>query len=159
MSKESLLIRQAQILSISHKLKDGRLSHSLAISGTLDPALARELGCEELVFLHNGAPRQGFPQLPLDTACGAFRATFEADPALRQEFEMTGDTCDRFLVKRSQTGSLLLNLRLNWHGDPHPALAYVAVVGSAASTVSLTLLEQQVLFPAPVGAGESANGS
>jgi hypothetical protein len=52
---QSILIRQAQIHSINHKLKDGRLSHSILISGALDPNLARELGCEELVYLSKTA--------------------------------------------------------------------------------------------------------
>jgi len=71
-SMQSILINQAQIHSINHKLKDGRLSDSILISGALDQNLARELGCEELVYLKNGTPRQGFPQLPLDVICGPF---------------------------------------------------------------------------------------
>ena len=154
-SMQAILINQAQIHSINHKLKDGRLSHSILISGALDENLARELGCEELVYLKNGTPRQGFPQLPLDVSCGAFRVRFEADPDLHQQFEIAGDTCDRFLVKRNENGSLQLRLRLNFHGDPHPALAYAEVVGNGRSTLSLTIVEQQPLFPSDTNAKES----
>jgi hypothetical protein len=152
---QSILIRQAQIHSINHRLKDGRLSHSIVISGALDQNLAQELGCRELIFLNNGMPRQGFPQLPLDISCGPFRVTFEADPDLHQQFEITGDTCDRFLVKRNENGSLHLRLRLNFHGDPHGALAYVQAVGSGASLLSFTVLEQQALFQNDAVAEES----
>lgn len=152
---QSILIRQVQIHSINHKLKDGRLSHGILISGALDQNLARELGCEELVYFKNGTPRQGFPQLPLDVSCGAFRVRFEADPDLHHQFEIAGDTRDRFLVKRNENGSLQLRLRLNFHGDPHPALAYAEVVGNARSLLSLTILEQQPLFPGDTSAKES----
>ena len=73
---------------------------------------------------------------------------------MHQQFEIAGDTCDRFLVKRNENGSLQLRLRLNFHGDP-PALAYAEVVGSGRSSISLTILERQPLFPGDTNAKES----
>jgi hypothetical protein len=141
-----IYIKQVQITAVSHKLKDGIMTHSLSVSGHLDQKLAQHLGCADLVFLQNGTPRQGFPQLPLDAECGAFRALFEADPELRQQFEITGDNCNGFVVKRNENGSLSLRFRLHYHGNPHPALGYLEAVGSGASTLALSPLEQGELF-------------
>ena len=139
-------IKQVQITTVTHKLKDGVMTHSLSVATHLDQKLAQYLGCADLVFLQNGMPRQGFPQLPLDAEYGAFRAVFEADPELRQQFEITGDSCDGFVVKRNENGSLSLRFRLHYHGNPHPALGYLEVVGSGGSTLALSPLEQEELF-------------
>lgn len=123
--------------------------HRVSVSGLLTRELATELGCQDLVFLDNGAPRQGFTKFDLDVECGAFRAFFEADPELKQRFELAGDS---FVVKRTDNGLFQLSWRMNYHGDPHPALAYLEAVGGADSALRIVPLEQQPLFPQPRGA-------
>jgi hypothetical protein len=52
--------KAVQITGVAHRLKEGILLHRLSVSGLLDRELATELGCQDLVFLANGAPKQGF---------------------------------------------------------------------------------------------------
>ncbi len=61
-------------------MKEGILLHRLSVSGLLTRELATDLGCQDLVFLENGAPKQGFTKFDLDVECDTFRASFEADP-------------------------------------------------------------------------------
>ncbi len=138
--------KAVQITAVAHRLKDGILLHRLSVSGLLTQELAADLGCQDLVFLENGAPKQGFTKFDLDVECGAFRANFEADPDLKQRFELTGESCEGFVIKRTETGAFVLSWRMNYHGDPHPALAYLEAVGGGDSALRIIPLEQQQLF-------------
>jgi len=147
MMDKTITLKSVQIGAIAHRLKEGTLLHRLSVSGLLTRELATDMGCQDLIFLENGAPKQGFTKFDLDVECGAFRASFEADPVLKQRFEMTGDSCDSFVVKRTDDGLFLLFWRMNYHGDPHPALAYLEAVGGADSALRIVPLEQKPLFP------------
>ena len=147
-----ITLKAVQISALAHRLKEGTLLHRVSVSGLLTREPATELGCQDLVFLDNGAPRQGFIKFDLDVECGAFRAFFEADPELKQRFELAGASCDSFVVKRTDNGLLQLSWRMNYHGDPHPALAYLEAVGGADSALRIVPLEQQPLFPQTRGA-------
>ena len=113
MLDKSITWKAVQITAVAHRLKDGILLHRLSVSGLLTRELAADLGCQDLVFLENGAPKQGFTKFDLDVECGAFRATFEADPELKQRFELTGESCGGFVVKRTETGVFVLSWRMN----------------------------------------------
>ena len=70
---------------------------------------------------------------------------FEADPSLKQSFELiSGDSTDRYVVERGAEGVLRLKLRLNYHGDPHEVLAYVGVVGSGESMLKIVPLQTTI---------------
>ncbi len=144
MLDKPITLKAVQITALAHRLKEGILLHRLAVSGLLTRELAADLGCQDLVFLENGTPKRGFTKFDLDVECGAYRASFEADPDLKQRFEITGDSCETFVVKRTETGSFLLSWRMNYHGDPHPALAYLEAVGGADSALQIVPLEQQL---------------
>ena len=146
MLNKPITLKALRITTLAHRLKEGMLLHRLALTGLLTRELAVDLGCQDLVFLENGAPKQGFTKFDLDVECGAFRASFEADSDLKQRFELTGDSCESFVVKRTETGSFLLSWRMNYHSDPHPALAYLEAVGGADSGLQIVPLEQQPLF-------------
>ena len=146
MFDKAITFKAVQITAVAHRLKEGILLHKLSVSGLLTRELATELGCEDLIFLDTGAPKQGFTKFELDVECGAFRASFEADPDLKQRFEVTGDACESFVVKRTENGVFQLSWRMNYHGDPHPALAYLEAVGSGDSALQIVPLEQQQLF-------------
>ena len=146
MLDKPITLKAVQITALAHRLKEGILLHRLAVSGLLTRELAADLGCRDLVFLEKGAPKQGFKKFDLDVECGAYHASFEADPDLKQRFELTGDSCESFVVKRTEAGSFLLSWRMNYHGDPHPALAYLEAVGGADSALQIVPLEQQQLF-------------
>lgn len=148
MMDKTITLKAVQIGAIAHRLKEGTLLHRLSVSGLLTREFAGDLGCQDLIFLENGAPKQGFTKFDLDVECGVFRASFEADPDLKQRFEMTGDSCDSFVVKRTDNGLFQLSWRMNYHGDPHPALAYLEAVGGADSALKIVPLEQKPLFPA-----------
>lgn len=138
--------KAVQITGLAHRIKEGILLHRLAVSGLLTRELATDLGCQDLVFLENGSPKRGFTKFDLDVECGAFRAFFEADPSLQQRFELTGDSCDSFVVKRTENGVFQLSWRMNYHGNPHPTLAYLEAVGGADSALQIVPLDQQQLF-------------
>jgi hypothetical protein len=144
MFSEPIAIWDAAITAISHKLKDGVLTSHIIVTGTLNEDLAEELDVESLVFAANGAPKQGFEKLELSTGCQAFRAVFEADPALKQSIEITGDSTDNYLVERTSEGALRLKCRLNYHGDPHQVLAYVLAVGSGESHLKIVPLQTEL---------------
>ncbi len=146
MLDKPIALKAVQITALAPRLKEGVLLHRLAVTGLLTRDLASDLGCQDLVFLENGSPKQGFSKFDLDVECGAFRATFEADPDLKQRFELTGDSCEGFVVKRTEDGLFQLSWRMNYHGDPHPALAYLEAVGGAGSALQIVPLEQQDLF-------------
>ena len=146
MLDKPITLKAVQITALAHRLKEGMLLHRLAVTGLLTRELAADLGCQDLVFLENGSPKQGFSKFDLDVECGAFRATFEADPDLKQRFELTGDSCERFVVKRTESGLFQLSWRMNYHGDPHPALVYLETVGGGDSALQIVSLEQQQLF-------------
>ena len=154
MLDKPITLKAVQITALAHRLKEGVLLHRLAVTGLLTRELASELGCQDLVFLENGAPKQGFTKFDLDVECGAFRATFEADPDLKQHFELIGDACESFVVKRNEAGSFQLSWRMNYHGDPHPALAYLEAVGGGDSALRIVPLEQQQLFEGAQEAGD-----
>ena len=154
MLDKPITLRAVQITALAHRLKEGILLHRLSVSGLLTRELAAELGCQDLVFLDNGTPKHGFTKFDLDVECGAFRASFEADPDLKQRFQLTGDACEGFVVKRTEAGELLLSWRMDYHGDPHPALAYLEAVGSADSALRIVPLEQQQLFEGAQEAGD-----
>ena len=99
MLDKPIALKAVQITALAPRLKEGVLLHRLAVTGLLTRDLASDLGCQDLVFLENGSPKQGFSKFDLDVECGAFRATFEADPDLKQRFELTGDSCEGFVVK------------------------------------------------------------
>jgi hypothetical protein len=141
-----ITLRAVQITALAHRLKEGILLHRLSVSGLLTRELAAELGCQDLVFLDNGTPKHGFTKFDLDVECGAFRASFEADPDLKQRFELTGDSCESFVVKRTDNGLFQLSWRMNYHGDPHPALAYLEAVGGGDAALRIVPLDQQQLF-------------
>ncbi len=146
MLDKPISLEAVQITALAHRLKEGMLLHRLAVTGLLTRELAADLGCQDLVFLENGTPKQGFSKFDLDVECGAFRATFEADPDLKQRFELTGDSCEDFVVKRTDDGSFQLSWRMNYRGDPRPALAYLEAVGGGGSALQIVPLEQQDLF-------------
>jgi hypothetical protein len=144
MFSEPIEIWDATIAAINHKVTDGVMASRILVSGTLNPALAKELEIKTLVFLPNDAPKDGFTKLELSTGCQAFRAVFEADPALKQSFEINGDSTNNYVVERQAEGVLRLKLRLNYHGDPHQALAFVLAVGSGASMLKIVPLQREL---------------
>ena len=111
------------------------------------------------MFLEDGGPKQGFSKFDLDVECGAFRAIFEAGPDLKQRFELTGDSCESFAVKRTENGTFQLSWRMNYHGDPHPVMAYLDAVGGAGSALQIFPLEQQELFTGTRASAAKDNGS
>lgn len=146
MFNNQIEIWHTQIAALNHKVKDGTVHSRLLVAGVLDTKLAEDLGIKNLVFANNGTPKEGFSKLELSTNCHAFRAVFEAE-GLRQTFEITGDNTDNFLVERvtdEKHGSFRLKFRLNYHGDPHQALAYVLAVGSAESSLKVVPLQQEL---------------
>jgi hypothetical protein len=145
MYSQPVEISDAVITAISHKMKDGSLVCRILVVGELSWRLAAELDVRGLVFLENGAPKQGFAKLELSTGCAAFRAVFEADPALKQSFEITGDSSDKYVIERGAEDVLRLKFRLNYSGgDPHKALAYMLAVGDSASLVRIIPLQQEL---------------
>ena len=137
------------IPSISHKNRDGTVMTRISVTGTLNPALAKELGIEDLIFHKNGTPKGGFSSLALDTGCAAFRATIEAEQ-LKQQFELvSGDSTDSYVVQRMDEGVMQLRLRLNYHGDPHLPVAFVKAVGNAEAILRITPLQSEI-DPNPV---------
>ncbi len=145
MFSKPIEIWDAVITAIHHKVEDGAVQSRILVTGTLNPDLADELGTRTLVFASNGTPKGGFSKLELDTGCAAFRAVFEADPSLKQSFELiSGDSTDRYIVERGAEGVLRLKLRLNYHGDPHEVLAYVGVVGSGESMLKIVPLQTTI---------------
>lgn len=143
MFNNEIQLWHAVIAAINHKVKDGAVHSRIAVTGVLDVKLAEELGIKSLAFANNGTPKEGFTKLELSTSCQAFRAVFEAE-GLRQTFEITGDSADNFLVERIAEGVLRIKFRLNYHGDPHQALAYVLAVGSAESELKVVPLQQEL---------------
>jgi hypothetical protein len=141
MYSEQLVLRDAVIDSTHHKTQEGKVQTRIQVHGSLNQEVADVLGIKSLVFAHNGTPKDGFSTLQLDTGCAPFRAVFEADPALKQSFEITsGDSTDRFVLER-QEGGLKLKMRLNYHGDPHAALAYTVAVGNFESKLKIVPLQ------------------
>ncbi len=113
-----------------------------------------------MVFLENGGPKQGFSKFDLDVEYGAFGAIFETDPDLKQRFELTGDNCEGFVLKRTGNGVFQLTWRINYRGGPHPALAYLETVGRGGeSAAQIVPLEQQRLFTEPRRNGAEDSGS
>jgi hypothetical protein len=143
MFTDSIELWGAQVSAISHKIKDGLTTSKLVVTSMLDPDLARKLGCFDVCFLPNEAPRSSFTKMELDNGCAAFRATFEPDPALKHSMEITGDTVDGLTVKSSKDG-LRIYLKLCFHSDPHIPIAYVLAVGSAEAFVKIHPLQQEL---------------
>lgn len=138
-------ISDAVITAIHHKIADDKVQTRITVTGMLLPDLAERLSARDLIFAGNGTPKGGFSSLSLDTGCAAFRAVFEADPALRQSFELTsGDSTDQYTVARLAEGVMQLKLRLNYHGDPHQALAYVMAIGSGQSKLRIVPLQTEM---------------
>ena len=145
MYSEPITIRDFITRSIHIKSADGKCQTRVQGDGTLTQEVAETLGAKSLVFAPNGTPKEGFSSLQLDTGCGAFRAVFQADPALKQSFEVpSGDSSDQYTVERQEEGLLKLKLRLNYHGDPHQAVAYLAAVGNAESLLKIVPLQSEI---------------
>ncbi len=142
MYSEQIVLRDAVIDSIHCKTEDGKVQSRIQVHGSLTQEVADVLGAKSLLFAHNGTPKEGFSSLALNTGCAAFRALFEADPALKQSFELvSGDSTDRYIVERLEDGILKVKLRLNYHGDPHAALAYIVAIGNAESKLKIVPLQ------------------
>jgi hypothetical protein len=143
MYTEPLQLWDAVITAISHRIKDGLVTTRIMVTATLNQDTGNQLDVGSLVFNENGTPKAGFP-LDLSTGCAAFRALFEADPALKQSFELTGDATDNYVIERGTEGAMQLDLRLNHHGDPHAALAYVLAIGNGESFLTITPLQESL---------------
>ena len=144
MFAEPIEVWDAVITAVSHKIKDGLVSSRILFTGTLNEDLADALGAKTLVFTSNGTPKEGFSKLELSTGCAACRALFEADPALKQSFELNGDSSDNYVIERQAEGVLRLKARLNYHGDPYQVLGYVLAVGSGESVLKITPLQTEL---------------
>lgn len=138
-------IPNAVITAIHYKIEDDKIQTRISVTGTLLPDLAEHFGARNLIFADNGTPKGGFLALSLDTGCAAFRAIFEADPALKQSFELSsGDSTDQYTVKRLAEGVMQLRLRLNYHGEPHQVLAYAAAIGNGKSRLRIIPLQTEM---------------
>jgi hypothetical protein len=145
MYSNEIEIPKAVITAIHHKVEDDKVQTRITVTGTLLPDLAERLGARDLIFAENGTPKGGFSSLALDTGCAAFRAIFEADPALKQSFELTsGDSTDQYTVTRLAECVMQLKLRLNYHGDPHRAVAYVMAIGNGDSRLRIVPLQTEI---------------
>jgi hypothetical protein len=145
MFSKPIEVWDAQITSVHLKTEDSKVQTRIMVTGSLDADLAEDLGARHVLFSDNGTPKQGYSKLQLDTRCQSFRAVFEADPALKQSFEiLAGDSTDRYIVERQADGVLQLKLRLNYHGDPHHALAYIMAVGDSQSILKIVPLQQEL---------------
>jgi hypothetical protein len=144
MFSEQVTFRDAVIDSIHCKTQDGKVQSRILAHVSLSQEAAEVLGVKSLVFAENGTPKEGFHSLALDTGCAAFRALFE-HPELKQSFEIaTGDSTDSYVVQRMEEGRLKLKLRLNYHGDPHPAIAFINSVGNAESRLKIIPLQGEL---------------
>ena len=145
MFAKEILMGGTVISSIHHKIQDDKMQTRISCSGTLNPILAAKLGAQDLVFAKNGTPKGGFSSLALDTGCAAFRALFQPDAALKHSFELvSGDSTDRYVIKRQEGGVLKLELRLNYHGNPHEAIAYALAVGGAEAELKIVPLQSEI---------------
>jgi hypothetical protein len=145
MFSDQIVLRDAVIDSIHYKTEDGKVQGRVQLHASLTQEAGEILGVKSVVFANNGTPKDGFSTLALDTGCAAFRAVFNADPSLKQSFELvSGDSTDRYIVERQAEGHLELKLRLNFHGDPHPALAYIVAVGNAESLLKIVPLQSEI---------------
>jgi hypothetical protein len=145
MYSEPITLRDAVITAIHLKTEDGKVQSRIQVHGSLNQEVADILGAKSLLFAINGTPKEGYSVMRLNTGCASFRATFEADPALKQAFELaSGDSTDRYIVERQAEGVLKLKLRLNYHGDPHQALAYITAVGNSESLLRIVPLQTEL---------------
>ena len=145
MYSEPITLRDAVIDSIHLKTEDGKVQSRIQVHGSLNQEVADILGAKSLLFATNGTPKEGYSVIQLKTGCAAHRATFQADEALKQSFEiLSGDSSDRYIVERQAEGLLMLKLRLNYHGDPHQALAYVMAVGNSESLLKIVPLQSEM---------------
>lgn len=145
MYSDEVQISDAVITAIHHKIEDDNLQTRISVTGTLLPDLAERLGCRDVIFAKNGTPKGGYSTVQLDTGCKAYRAVFQSDPALKQTFElMSGDSTDRYVAERVADGVIKLKFRLNYHGVPHEAIAYVLAIGSGESRLKIVPLQTEI---------------
>jgi hypothetical protein len=145
MYSEQITIARAVITAIHLKVEDSKIQTRIIASGAMSPELAQQIGARSLIYAENGTPKGGYTAAKLDTGCAAFRAVFEADPALKQSFELlSGDSTDSYVVTREADGALKLKFRLNYHGDPHQAIAFVQMVGNAECSLKITPLQTEI---------------
>lgn len=146
MFSEPITLRNAVLRDVHNQMSNGKLQTRIVCVGTLSQELAELLGAKTIVYRENGTPREGFQELKLDTSCAAFRAVFEADPALKQSFELaSGDSSDQYRIKRMEDGSLQLSLRLNFHsGDVYRLFSYWTALGDGDSLLKITPLQTAI---------------
>lgn len=145
MISEPFTLRDAVITAIDNTMKDGKVQARVHVYGTLNQEVAAVLGAQSLCFANNGTPKEGFKSLQLDTGCAAFRAVIQADPALKQNFELSsGDHTDSYVVRRQAEGHLKLELRLNYHGSSIHLQAFWEAVGSSELLLKIVPLQVEM---------------
>ena len=142
---EPITIASGHIAALSYSLKDGLVSSTVTVRSVLTPELAASLGCQEMLFLDDGTPKDGFAKLELDTCCEQYRAEFRCtDPEIKQGFTIEGQACDRFCVTRTDSNVFDIRFRLHHTTNLHGPLAFVEQTGAALIVVRLVPKQGQL---------------
>lgn len=156
MFSEPIEFPGAVVKTVVFKKKDGVNQTRIDVQCGVTEAVARELGCRDVLYLKNGAPRQGFTGTELDTGCKSLRALFQPDKTLKQSLEINGDQAEGFYVERASSGDYRLSFQLHCSIAPLEIWNYVDRVGDAPAILKLAPLQQEIDQSKPGGDEDTA---